>query len=183
MITFGKKITFRPIAFGLVLGLFTGSIFSAFNTITGVIIGLIFFSIVTLGYYGANLELNFSYWQVKDNQIQYYDLTTYSKRVKTIFLMRATKMASIPIDKVQGFGLVGFSRKYQDIGWGIPVSAYQAIESPVLLRIKNPKYLIIKLNTGEKIMLDLTRDFEYNSEDAQAKLDKVIALFNNSHTK
>lgn len=176
MLKFGREITYRPLLVGLA-GILVGAFLAkslgmAFGIITSV--GL--FIVAVFIYYGINLQLDFSYWTIDNNKIQYYDLSTFPKKVKTIFLTKHTGMETINLSDIKGYTFYGLGDAYKDIGWGIIVGIGQVVASRVLLRANNPRCLVIQTKDGKLITLDLARDYIADSKTMDKKLDQVIKI-------
>ncbi|WP_125760472.1 hypothetical protein [Companilactobacillus hulinensis] len=82
MVNFGKKVSTRPIVLGLLYGIFIGSVFGGFSIILGLVAGITAFIIVAIIYYGINLPFLFNAWSIDDQEIDYYDMSSFWKRIK-----------------------------------------------------------------------------------------------------
>lgn len=187
MITFGKEINNRPINLGLFFGIVAGIIaatgtvagISEINSIVfivGIVVLIVTFLFTTVVYYGTNLEADFYYWTVSNKEITYYDLSTFSNRVKTIFLKHNMPKKTIKLSDIKKISTHGLDAIIDKSGYDRSYLATQYIQASLMQRAKNPKAITLYLKDGSEVTLDLARDFQNDPVAAKTKLLKVFDL-------
>ncbi|WP_125760480.1 hypothetical protein [Companilactobacillus hulinensis] len=187
MITFGKEINNRPINLGLFFGIVAGIIaatgtvagISEINSIVfivGIVVLIVTFLFTTVVYYGTNLEADFYYWTVSNKEITYYDLSTFSNRVKTIFLKHNMPKKTVKLSDIKKISTHGLDAIIDKSGYDRSYLATQYIQASLMQRAKNPKAITLYLKDGSEVTLDLARDFQSDPVAAKTKLLKVFDL-------
>jgi len=187
MITFGKEINNRPINLGLFFGIVAGIIaatgtvagISEINSIVfivGIVVLIVTFLFTTVVYYGTNLEADFYYWTVSNKEITYYDLSTFSNRVKTIFLKHNMPKKTVKLSDIKKISTHGLDAIIDKSGYDRSYLATQYIQASLMQRAKNPKAITLYLKDGSEVTLDLARDFQNDPVAAKTKLLKVFDL-------
>ena len=182
MITFGKKVSTRPIVLGLLYGGIVGLAFSdLLSTMWATVVGIAMFCLITLFYYGGNLPFLFNAWSINDQEITYYDMTSIWKRIKLIFLRDHVQHDVIKLEDITDIKAYGVDIPMHAtdlFSWGLPVSPATGIYSSAITRIRNPKYILVELKDGKAVRLDMSRDFAYNSQESTEKFNRVVELIN-----
>lgn len=135
--SFARKLSGKPLfnslVFGAAIGVF---IFIAFrqDIAAGIIWGETAFLILSSLIYPRYLPSLYGWWKVNNGAISYYDYSTWSKRIKSIFFPFAQKQKSVNFENILSYSLV-LSKK-NDL-W-------------------TPHYILLKLDDGHDVALDVS---------------------------
>ena len=177
MITFGKKLSYRPLLVslfaGLVAGFVTGSIF---NSWIGYLIGLGLFIVFFFIYYLNSITVLFQYWEADQTGLRYSDLTNLKRRIFLMLFPFKNKLIIIDKKDIATIKLIGHFDS-DKIPLAIPYTLYLGILTPSLLMAKSPLALEITTTSGQVYTLDFSRDYAYDKKLTIQKLNQVLKNF------
>lgn len=177
MLRFGKKVNLRPLIVSIAIAFLPGYLFGIlFNNLIGLLVGFCFFSIV-FSYYYVNLPNQFCYWQFDGNNIEYNDINSPFKKLAIMFFPHFYRMSIIKKEQIQSIKLLGNIDTKKNLPFMLPVSNAYSIFSARLSMIKNPIGIEITTVDNNKIYLDASRDYTYNSKKATEKINKFLTNF------
>lgn len=184
MFTFGKKLSFRPLLISLLLTLTIGTICAEIFGSWGWLGGAIVFAIMIGLHYPNVLELEFNYFEITDQQIKYYDFSSWWRRVLMIFSGPKTTLKSIDLTQVVAARTLG-EKEGQQMPVGLPYSNPLATYTGLIATVKNLYWIEIELKNGQKKYFSLARDKAYETEKtiSKAKLAVRWILASNGTTK
>lgn len=187
MLTFGKKISFRPLLISLIFFflfgfLFWGVISSLFGDkfiFLGWLIGAAMFLLVAGLYYPNVIKYEFNYFEITDKQINYYDLSSWWKRFKLVLFGRNIAMKSIDLKAIKSASLIG-QKDFQKMPPSLTFPLYLTFSSGINAMIQNPCKLELKLSNGEKLSLLMNRDMVYDPGQTVKKGKQAVKMIQNS---
>ena len=172
-ITFGKKISFRPLLISLIYFLVVSGICSSLGYIS-LLFGLVIFLWVVGAYYANAIELEFNYIEFTNSEIKYYDFSRWYKRVLLV-LFRKNTMKTIDLKTVKQAKLIG-RKKLNSSSFAIPYSPILAALTGALSASQNPFGIQLELTNGKKKYLSLAHEKIYNNQKTLKKANKVMSL-------
>ncbi|QCX24666.1 hypothetical protein [Companilactobacillus futsaii] len=183
MITFGKKLSYRPLLVSLFAGLVAGfTIFIIFNNWISCLIGLGIFIVFFFIYYLNSVTVLFQYWEADQNDLRYSDLTNSKHRIFVMFFPFKNKLTAIDKKDIATIKVIGYFNN-DSIPLAVPYTLYLGVLTPSLLMAKNPLALKITTTSGQNYTLDFSRDYAYNKKLTIQKLDQVIRNFDDGKIK
>lgn len=188
MMTFGKKMNFRPLSISLAYFLFASlvawdvlSLDNSHNENWAWVIGFVFFALVAFGYYPNVLAIEFNYCEISAKKIRFYDYGSYWNRIKMIFLGKLCPLKEIATGEVVE---AKFSGKKSLVKMA-PTIFYPMILIyfvGIISSINNLCGLQLKLADGQKVTLSLSRDKIYEPEKTIDRSEKALELINQGYT-
>lgn len=188
MMTFGKKMNFRPLLISLAYFLFASlvawdvlSLDNSHNENWAWVIGFVFFALVAFGYYPNVLAIEFNYCEISAKKIRFYDYGSYWNRIKMIFLGKLCPLKEIATGEVVE---AKFSGKKSLVKMA-PTIFYPMILIyfvGIISSINNLCGLQLKLADGQKVTLSLSRDKIYEPEKTIDRSEKALELINQGYT-
>ena len=187
MITFGKKMNYRPLFFSIFWALFVFPFALILFQTTGVNaviwslgVSVAVFLFVSGIYYPTALQYDYSYYEISANQIRYYDFSTRLKKFEMIFLGPNTPMKSLNMDEVEDAKTFGKSgvEKLPSVALFDPI-----ISLPFLTKvsvIKNPYGIELEIDGGQKEYISSARDKVYDNQTCTAKTKAALDLIQKS---
>lgn len=178
-LTFGRKISYRPMLISVFIGLIIGWFLYliAKSLVVSILFGLISF-IVAVGLYALNLTRSFGYWETTSTGIKYYDYSSASKSLKAILMPTGVDQKQLKFTDIAAVNLeVGTGYQIPEDVKAAYASAYvvQAVEN----KYSSPYYLNLELKSGIEVPLDLSM----NAQDVD-QIKQVLALVSSkTHTK
>lgn len=142
---FARRLNWQPLVNSLIFGASIGMFFfillnNYFGA--GVLTGVIAFLVQSMIVYPHYLPSFYGHWRITDRDIYYYDYGTWIKRVMAVFLPSAKKENVISFEDMLSYALV--VSKVND-KW-------------------TPHYIILHLNNGANIALDLSWNLSKTGE-------------------
>ena len=122
-ITFGKKISFRPLVISLIWFLVIGGVF--FDLLAGWswLVGLIIFLWISGIHYTGAIELEFNYIEITNCQIKFYDFGHWYKRFFLVLfgklLAKQIKLKKINLTDIKYANIIG-KKELQNPSLAIP---------------------------------------------------------------
>lgn len=188
MITFGKKMNFRPLVISLAYFLLASliawdvlAIVNSQNKNWAWVIGFIFFALIAFGYYPNVLPIEFNYCEISAKKIRYYDHGSYWNRIKMIFLGKASPLKEIATSEVvdaKFLGTKSLVKMAPTIFYPMILIYFVGIISSV----NNLCGFQLKLADGQEITLSLSRDKIYEPEKTINQSEKALELINQGYT-
>ena len=135
--SFARKLNWIPLINSLIFGAAIGSFFFIIlkqNLTAGIIFGAIAFLIQSIIVYPRFLPSLYGQWKITEGNVSYYDYSTWTKRIKAIFLSLAKKQKTISFDDILSYSLVVTKKSNK---W-------------------TPHYIILKVDDGHDVALDLS---------------------------
>lgn len=177
MLRFGKKVSLRPLIVSIAIAFLPGYLFGIlFDVPIGLLAGFCFFSVVFLYYY-VNLPSQFCYWQFDGKNIEYDDINNSFRRLIIMFFPHFYKMSVIRNEQVRSIKLLGNIEDKENLPFMVPVSNAYSLFSARLSMIKNPVGIEVTTTDNNKIYLDVSRDYTYNSKKTTEKINKFLVKF------
>lgn len=187
MITFGKKMNFRPLLISLAFFLFASlvawsvlSLDNFQNENLAWAIGFIFFALIAFGYYPNVLPIEFNYCEISDQKIRFYDYGNYWNRIKMIFLGKVSPLKEIATNEVVDAKFLGKKSLVK-----MPPTIFYPMILIYFIGIisstANLCSLQLKLKDGQKINLSLSRDKIYEPENTINRSEKALELINKGY--
>jgi len=173
MITFGKKMSFRPLILSLISLFAVGSIIAGLFGTWGWLAGIMVFVVLVVVHYPGVLELEYNYFEITDHQIRYYDLSSWWKKFLMIFSGTNTLLVSIDLDKVVGARTVG-KEQGKGMSPGLPYSNFLSAFSGLISTVRNLYWIEIKLEDGQHKYFSLARDKAYETDKTISKANLVV---------
>lgn len=172
MLSFGKKVSYRPLLISLLVALLPGLAFTeVLNLGAGIAIGFGFFLVIFLFYYYPNIPLEFSYWEVDQNAIKYVDTDDKKNRLLSMLLPPSNHLTTIKKEDIRDVALSGNIHKDFNAPMAIPYTASLGIFYGGIAMVHNPDYVQITLKNGNKINLSVRRDYTYSRQETIKKLN------------
>ena len=135
--SFARKLNWKPLLNSLIFGAAICSfvyIIFRHDLTEGIIWGLIGFFIQSMVIYPRYLPSLYGQWKITEGNVSYYDYSTWTKRIKAIFLPLAKKQKAISFDDILSYSLVVTKKSNK---W-------------------TPHYIILKVDDGHDVALDLS---------------------------
>ncbi|WCG35070.1 hypothetical protein [Companilactobacillus farciminis] len=135
--SFARKLNWKPLLNSLIFGAAIGSfvyIIFRHDLTAGIIWDLIGFFIQSMVIYPRYLPSLYGQWKITEGNVSYYDYSTWTKRIKAIFLPLAKKQKAISFDDILSYSLVVTKKSNK---W-------------------TPHYIILKVDDGHDVALDLS---------------------------
>ena len=176
MITFGKKLSYRPLLVSLFAGLVGFTIFRIFNNWSSYAVALGLFFFFFFVYYCNSSTVLFQYWEAGKNSFRYSDLTNLKHRIFVMFFPFKNKLTVINKQDIVSIKIIGHLDD-DGIPLAVPYSAALGILTPALLMAKSPFSLEITTTSGQVYTLDFSRDYAYDKKLTIQKLDQVLKNF------
>lgn len=175
MITFGKKMSFRPLILSLISLLVVGSVIAGLFGTWGWLAGIMIFVVLIGVHYPGVFELEYNYFEITDHQIRYYDLSSWWKKFLMIFSGTNTPLVSIDLDKVIDARTIG-KKQGQGIFPGFPYSNFLSAFSGLISTVRNLYWTEIKLEDVQHKYFSLARDKAYKTDKTISKANLVVDL-------
>lgn len=183
MLTFGKKVNYRPwilsIAFGVLVGTIVSGLSWQISVLAGVIVFLISFF---LYYYMAAAVFLYDYWEVDKDYIRYNDITNFKRRLYLLLFPNLIPLKSVKKSDVVSITTDGDYGKLWQPPFMVNWSMY-GLGNSVMTRIKTPVGLTLNMKNGQKINLTVSRDYAYNTEKTVKMVDQFLNEFQPSQVK
>lgn len=176
MITFGKKLSYRPLLVSLFAILVGFTIFRIFNNWSSYAVALGLFLFFFFIYYCNSSTVLFQYWEADKNSLRYSDLTNLKHRIFLMFFPFKNKLTVINKQDIASIKIIGHLDD-DGIPLAVPYSAALGILTPALLMAKNPFSLEITTISSQIYTLDFSRDYAYNKKLTIQKLNQVLKNF------
>ncbi|CAJ1196950.1 hypothetical protein [Companilactobacillus nantensis] len=135
--SFARKLNWKPLFNSLIFGAAIGTfvyILLKRDIALGIMFGIIAFLIQSIVIYPRYLPSLYGCWKINEGSVSYYDYSTWSKRIKAIFLPVSKKQKSVSFENIMSYSLV-VSKKSDK--W-------------------TPHYILLKLDNGHNVALDLS---------------------------
>lgn len=167
--TFGRKINYVPLIISLGVGITVSLFFYTFAHKIGISISFgLLCLVVAVALYTVKLSDTYGYWQINQQQINYYDYRTIGNRIKAILLPFSSKQSVVSLNQIVAASLV-IGKKMQ-----VPANIKAAPASAFLVYFyPSAYYLALKLRDSQEVDLDLSFD-----EMDNKKIEQMIQLLN-----
>lgn len=188
MITFGKKMNFRPLLISLAYFLFASlvawdvlSIVNSHNENWAWAIGFLFFAFVAFGYYPNVIAIEFDYCEISAQKIRFYDYGSYWNRIKMIFLGKLCPLKEIATSEVVEAKFLG----KKSLVKMAPTIFYPMILIyfiGIISSVDNLCGFQLKLADGQKINLSLSRDKIYEPKKTIERSEKALKMIDQGYS-
>ncbi|PMD68371.1 hypothetical protein [Companilactobacillus nuruki] len=135
--SFARKLNLKPLFNSLIFGTAIGTfVFILFKQalFLGLVAGILAFLLESLIIYPHYLPTLYGLWKITNEDIYYYDYSTWQKRIQAIFLPTVKRQQAIPFSDIKSYALV-VSKKADK--W-------------------TPHYIVLRIDNGDSIALDLS---------------------------
>lgn len=154
--SFARRITWKPLINSLIFGAAVGTFLFIIlnqNWGIGVSVAIIVAFIQSSMVYPRYLPKLYGYWRIDNGNVYYNDYSTWTKRIKAIFLPWSQKLIRVPFEDITSYSLVVSKKKKTD-KW-------------------TPHYIVLRLDNGEDIALDLSWNLK-KSGDPEKDVEWVV---------
>lgn len=182
MVSFGKKMNFRPLLVSIVYFLFAKMVSTSVLVVTSPKLvgwswafGFIFFALVAFVYYPNVLNVEFNYFEVTDQKIRYYDYGSRWNRIKMIFLGTKSPLKTISLSSVDNASFFG---KEELVGMP-PAMMFPTILLffvGIISSVDNLCGIELNLKSGKKLDLSLARDKIYEPKLTISKSGEALGI-------
>lgn len=184
MLTFGKKVDYRPWILSIFFGVLVGAVVSALSWKISVLVGIIVFLIsFFLYYYMATAVFLYDYWEVGQNYIRYNDIINPQRRLLSLLFPNLVPLKSVKKSDVVSITTDGDYGKLWQPPFMIFYAPIYAAETPIMTRVHTPVGLTLNMKDGQKINLTVSRDYAYNTEKTIKMVDQFLGEFQPSQIK
>lgn len=179
MLSFGKKVNYRPLLVSLSLAFIIGLLFKINLSLrSGIEIGTIVFLLVFLGHYLLILPIIFNYWDSQKENIRYSDNKTIRTRLAVMFYPRHLRLKEIAKNDIVAITLLGLPQKSSNPRNDPTVSEETGLLYNLTLLINQPIKIRLTLRNKTVVALDLSNDYVNRPEKTLGKLNIFLNSFN-----
>lgn len=188
MLTFGKKLNFRPLLIALFCCLFFGYLSNLILLMTSeelgwnfrtviwsALVGILVFLFITLIYYPNVLQDEFNYFTISDQEIIFYDYGDRYQKFKLLFLGNNAPKKHIKLADIKNVRIVG-KNEIKKISFPLPFDMMHIYFMGIISMHLNPFGFELELVNGQKIYLSIARDRIYHSEDTSIKATEALNM-------